>query len=348
MTQLPAYLQNRQSKALAETIASNVGSGSPAYVSIMGNRFTLIDAVGDEIAVTTAVNGIPYLDCVVIDALEHESKIYYIKPFDPNQQSWSPPDCWSDNGVAPSRNAGAPQSPSCGTCPKAVWGSATSRVSGKGIPACAKYQKLALLIPGEEFPFLLRVPPNSLSNLRDYIQKFKGQQFDISDVVTRVSFEPGGIGTLVFNAVSVIDEGTARKREGLVTAKATDNLVGRGDLPRQGVLSPPMEQQQMGIAQPAAPMTATPATPQSLLPSGTPLPAATNMQQPAGGVTTASPSEQPQQGRRRRRQTTEAPAQAQPQSAPFAQAGPAPNFGVAAPAAPTAEINTMLDSLFKS
>lgn len=338
MTQLPAYLQNRQSKALAETIASNVGSGSPAYVSIMGNRFTLIDAVGDEIAVTTAVNGIPYLDCVVIDALEHESKIYYIKPFDPNQQSWSPPDCWSDNGIAPSRNAGAPQSASCGTCPKAVWGSATSRVSGKGIPACAKYQKLALLIPGEEFPFLLRVPPNSLSNLRDYIQKFKGQQFDISDVVTRVSFEPGGIGTLVFNAVSVIDEGTARKREGLVTAKATDNLVGRGDLPREGLATPlaaPTAAPQAAI-QSSAPLSAPLATPTQPMPIG------------QASAPSASPSEQPQQGRRRRRQTAETQAPAQAQSAPFAQAGPAPNFGVAAPAAPTAEINTMLDSLFKS
>lgn len=326
MTQLPAYLQNRQSKALADTIASNVGSGSPPYVSIMGNRFTLLDTVGDEIAVTTAQNGIPYLDCVVIDALEHESKIYYAKPFDPNQQSWSPPDCWSDNGIAPSRNAGMPQSPSCGTCPKAVWGSATSRVSGKGIPACAKYQKLGLLIPGEEFPFLLRVPPNSLSNLRDYIQKFKGQAFDISDVVTRISFEPGGIGTLIFNAVSVIDEATAQKREKLVSSKATDNLVGRGDLPREGLPAAPL----------SAPVAATQLTQMAPPPPASSAPA-----------TIASPSEQPQQ-RRRRRATAEALSATSPVTAPFAQpAGPAPNFGVATPANPNAEITSMLDSLFK-
>src|SRR5262249_53205684 len=155
------------------------------------------------------------------------------RPFDPNATGWSPPDCWSDNGVAPSRNAGMPQSPTCGTCPKAVWGSATSKVSGKGVPACAKYQKFALMVPGEQMPFLLRVPPNSLKNLRDYMHKFKGQKFGLDDVVTRISFEAGGIGTLTFAAVTIIDQGAADMRDKMLGAKQTDAIINRGDQPRQ-------------------------------------------------------------------------------------------------------------------
>ena len=335
MTNLPAYLQTTKRPLLAETIAGNVGAAAPPYVSIMGNRFTLIDAVGDEEPVTTAdpKTGMPYLDACIIDAGDHESKIYYAKPFDASAQSWSPPDCWSDNGFAPSRNASLPQSPTCGACPKAVWGSATSRVTNKGIPACSKYQKVALMIAGDEVCFLLRVPPNSLKNLRDYVHKFKGQAFDIRDVVTRVSFDKDTLGTLTFQALNIIDESMCKQREALLNAKATDVLVGRGDMPREGAAL---------AANPtpaaiAAPVAATPLTP-TAQPQQV-------VQQPA---TAASPSEQP---RRRRRSASQpeqaAPAAAAPTTAPFAQPGQPANFGIAQANPPTNEINQMLDTLFK-
>lgn len=325
MNQLPAYLTQNRRSMLSDTIAANIGAGSPPYVSIRGNRFTLIDAVGEQEAVTTVdtKTGLPFLDCCVIDAGDLESKIFYAKPFDPSAQSWAPPDCWSDNGIAPSRNCSAPQHADCSTCPKSVWGSATSRVSGKGIPACAKYQKVALLLPGDDIAFLLRVPPNSLGNLRDYVHKFKGQQFDIRDVVTRISFEQGQLGTLTFVAVTVIDELLCKQRETLLNAKATDTIVGRGDLPRETSLAAnPAPVQAVGSSEIA--------------------------QGSAAPLAAGAPSQEPT-GRRRRRTASAEPA-AQISTAPLApfrpNAEPQNNAGMARPSAVTAEIDTMLTDLF--
>lgn len=242
-TPLPAYLTQSQGPRLAERTVQHLGAAAQPYLSIEGNRFTLIDATGAEEPVITvdAQTGMPYIDGVVIDALEVESKIYYKDPYGGKQAAGKPPDCWSDNGVTPSRNAGTPQSPTCAACPQAVWGSKIG-VSGKGVPACGKYQKLALMLPGDDVMFLLRVPPNSLSNLRDYLHRFRGQNFDVKDVITRISFVKDQLGTLVFHATQMIEEPVYRQREAAYVAKATDQLVGRGDLPRDALPAPATRQ----------------------------------------------------------------------------------------------------------
>lgn len=356
MSNLPAYLQNKPvGHRISQAVVANIGTGTPAYVSIKGNRFTLVDAAGDSEPVQTAANGIPYLDCVVIDALERESKIYYGRPFDPSATNFAPPDCWSDNGIAPSRNCGTPQAKSCtpdethtSGCKWAVWGSATSKVSGKGIPACGKFQKLALMIPGDEVLFLMRVPPNSLDNLRNYMRKFEGQPADVIDVVTRISFEADTLGTLTFQAVKYLDETVVVARNKALEAKATDTLIGRNDLPRGGGAIPlPAAGQAQQIAAPVV----------AALSVGTaPLPETTG---PA--PIAASPSElAPATGARRGRKSKEAaPAAQAGQAAPFMdppspasgeQAGaPANNgqgFGIAPGVAPNPELTQMLDSVF--
>ena len=359
MNQLPAYLQNRASKGLAQSLVANLGVGSPPFLSIMGNRLTLIDSAGEEIPVTTYDPKIgPYLDCAIIDALERTSKIYYDKPFDPGANQYEPPACFSDNGVAPSRNASKPQSTTCAACQWGAWGSKVSTVSGKGVKACNDIQKIAILVPGYEMPFLTRIPPNSRTNFRGYVNKFVGQPIDVCDVITRISFEPGGIGTLHFDAVGYIDEASFGQREKLMAAKATDAMIGRTDMPREGAaLAAPAQPAQIEHqptsfapgstsaaghgAAPFAPAAATPS-----MPMAQPQQVA---QQPA---TAASPSS----GRRRRNTQEAAPPaqQAQPQTAPFmpqqqpAQAQPngGTNFGMAAGAAPDPGLQNTLDNLF--
>lgn len=362
---LPAHLQNRAPSRMTEALGANLGGGSPSYVSIAGGRLTLIDASGAEEPVTTVdpKTGIVYLDCVIVDAGDHASKIYYGRPYDPNAQTYAPPDCWSDNGVAPSINASLPQARSCapdptGTagCKWAVWGSATSRVSGRPVPACAKYQKLALLIPGDDVLFLLRVPPNSLDNLRVYNNRCRENGVSPDMVVTRVSFEKDILGTLTFEARTYIDQATEQRRQQALAQKVTDTLVGRGDQPRPDV--------GMVAAQTVA------------LPQGQPLPLP--LQQPGSGApvagallpaagaptaaTQASPSDPPAGGptRRRRRNAAAEPAPNPPageQAAPFRQdpppaqsaAGGQAQFGIvqnpgALPGDPAME--TALNSLF--
>ena len=327
MNQLPTYLQNRTSKGLAQSLVANLGVGSPPFLSIMGNRLTLIDGVGEEIPVTTYDPKVgPYLDCVVIDALERTSKIYYDKPYDPGASQFEPPACFSDNGITPSRNAGKPQSLTCAACQWAAWGSKVSAVSGKGVKACTDIQKIAILVPGYEMPFLLRVPPNSRTNFRGYVNKFVGQPIDVCDVLTRVSFEPGGIGTLHFDATGYIDEASFGQREKIMLAKATDSMIGRTDLPREDALPAPAAQPV--LAAPVAPGAYAPfaSVPVQLVPADTP--------------------KQSEQGRRRRRTTQESAQPGQP--APFmATAVPvAAPFGIAPGADPNAELQNTLDSLF--
>lgn len=371
--QLPAYLKSSTAPDITDRLGANLGTAAPPYVSIMGGRFTLVDSAGDTEAVTTVdpKTGVPFLDCAIIDAGDHASKIYFGQAFDPNAQAYSPPKCWSDNGVAPSVNCSEPQALTCAADPEgkhgcrlAVWGSAVSKVSGKGIPACGKYQKLALLIPGDEMVFLLRVPPNSLENLRAYNAKFKGQPFSVRDVVTRVSFEQQGIGTLTFYATpfdqggGFIDEATAVQRNGVLTAKKTDALVGRGDVPRGGLLAgalalgappahvPPVQlvnavpfaEPHGAPLEPAAPAAITAAT------------AAT----PTAATTPASANTARRRGRPAKTDSAPPAAQGEP-VAPFRAAEPvaAPNgaappgqFGMAAAPEPNPELAAALKSVF--
>lgn len=294
---LPVHLQQYATPDITDRLAGNLGAGTPPYLSIRENRFTLYDAGGDSEPITTVdpKTGIPYVDCCVVDVGDHASKIYYDQPFSPNEDSWRPPTCWSDNGVAPSVQASEPQSATCAGCPKAVWGSATSKMSGKGIPACGKYQKLAIILPDDDVTFLLRVPPNSLDNLRTYNLKFRGQAFSIRDVMTRISFVQGQIGTLSFQALDFINEAMAKQRQAVISEKKTDLLVGRGDKPIGSMLPAP------GGAQ-ASP---TPGAAAQNAASQSTVTASQQTQNAPTATAAASPSEQPVAGRRRRRSQAE-------------------------------------------
>ncbi len=120
--QLPAYLQQYAVPDVAVTLSANLGSAMPPHVSIEDNRFTLIDASNNEIPVPTFDPTLgPYLDAAIIDTNEHLSRIYFSGVFDKKAEGVRP-DCFSDNGVAPSISAGNPQAPTCAACPQAVWG----------------------------------------------------------------------------------------------------------------------------------------------------------------------------------------------------------------------------------
>jgi hypothetical protein len=353
LNNLPDYIQNRQSRGLAQRVSQNLGTSSPPYLSIMGNKFTLVDAAGNEQPIPTyeadpnkcmrGQNPGPYADVVIIDVNDHVSRIFYDVPFDPTAQSYQPPACFSHNGQAPSKLASSPQSPTCAACPNSAWGSATSNVSGKGIPACAQYQQIAVLAAGHDMPFLLRIPPNSLKNYRAYAEQFRGQPFDMDGVVTRLSFVSQG--TLAFIPCAYPTQPMLALADKLIGAKATDAMVGRLDVPIQSMLPAPQAQVQQSPLPPPAPVAAPPFQPSA----------------PAGVATPAAPVPS---GRGRRRNTAAAPTQAQPQpaQAPFMldQPPPAtapvnqpvqpngPTFGMQPGVPPNPEVSQMLDNLFGS
>jgi hypothetical protein len=257
MNQLPARFQNRQNRrTVAEAAATGLGSASPPYVSIKGGSFTLVDGNGEQDPIAGP------LDCVIIDTNAGVSRVFWgvdeqgrPKPYDPNADTFVPPVCFSDNGIGASRNAAEPQSMNCSTCRWNVWGSATSKVSGKGVKACQATKKIAVLVPEWEFPFLLRVPVMSHENLRAYSAKFQGQEFDVSDVMTRVIFVHGQVGELDFQALGFTDDATEAMIDKILTAHATDGLVGRGDV----AVQPPPRQETAAPLPPPAPAAPQPA-----------------------------------------------------------------------------------------
>jgi hypothetical protein len=345
--QLPDYIRNKQggTPSLAHKAIGNVGAGAGPYLSIMGDRFTLVDIAGNEQPVQTL-----YIDVVIVDVNDHMSKMYYETKYDPNNPT--PPACFSDNGIAPSIAAGSPQSPTCASCSHNVWGSKISEMGSK-VKACRDEQKTAIIIPGmPNSMFRLTVPPNSLKNWRAYVAKFLNAGFDMSDVVTRLSFEGGGErGTLAFapSPQAWLDAATVTVRDQAIKTKASDIIVGRLDRPRQATLAPPV----------AARAGLTVLAYDSAAPfpeAATQTQAAPAQTQTAPPAQAASPSDPPARRRRRTKQEMEqANAQQQPAATPaaaptMAPFRPATNsgpvFGMQEAPPPNAELQANIESIF--
>jgi hypothetical protein len=342
VTNLPAYIRPRDPNALslAQRGLQNVGSGAGPYLSIEGNRFSLVDAAGNKQQIQTL-----FVDVCVIDLNDHLSKMYYDTDWDPNNPT--PPVCFSDNGVAPSSQASVPQSLTCAQCPNNQWGSKISKM-GSEVKACRDEQKCAIIIPGmPNNIFRLTVPPNSLKNWRGYLAKFVNAGFDVQDVITRVSFQQGVNGTLEFNPAPSpwLDDATVQVRDKALAAKASDMIVGRLDRPRQGMLPAPESEVARPLPVQPAVFPSTAMEPQSTTSAPTVQPAPN-----------ASPSNPPQ--RRRRRTNAEiaaanqSPASGQEQMAPFrpevANGSAGPAFGVGQGVAPNPELQQAINSIFGS
>jgi len=331
--QIPAHLMNRTSRGLAAQLALSLPSGGTAYLSIKGSRFTLFDAAGNERQVGSMDNAIGmYLDVCIIDSNPKVSKIYYARDYDPNAEAMVPPDCWSDNGQAPSSQAISPQHGDCKTCPHNQWGSATSRLTGKPTKACNDVQKVAIVVPGQgEMVFLLRIPPASLKNLGKYIQEINsisipglGRKLDINDVYTRVYFDKDAVGILKFSVAppGLIDAETAALSDRIYESKATAQIVGKNDVPFQGAITaiaPPAAQGLTPERSLPPPPAFNPPHPRNELPATGGLSALTSLQAPAAE---APPPPKPR-GRPRKEPVVEAPAT----QAPFMASAPTPTSG---------------------
>src|SRR5262245_24007021 len=243
MTDMVPYSNRRGVRRLSEDLG--VAGVMPPQISIRGNRFTLVDASGERFPWPDM-----HMDVVIIDA-NPKSRVYFGRDYDPADES--PPVCFSDNGVGPSKNASEPQGRTCAECPMSGWGSAVSKMTGKGIPACKEYRKVAcIVISGqpsaqrydvqniEGMPYMLMIPPNSLKKVSAYSQRIgqypmpgTNEKLDVCDIITRLSFDPGQLGTLNFQEVGYLTPDIVEAING-TSVETTNNMVGLNDVPWQG------------------------------------------------------------------------------------------------------------------
>jgi hypothetical protein len=248
MNDLPERFKNRETRrTIATAVVAGLGGSQPPYLSIAGTAFTLVDSSGEQEAIETK-----YIDVVIIDVNEKVpvQRVFFGKGAKYDANDPKPPLCFSDNGIGASSQAQEPQSDNCKTCRWSKWTSDVSPMTGKGVPACKALKKLAVLpldgdLPMYEFPFLLRVPVMSHDALQTYGNKFRGKQFDVSDVVTRISFAHGQVGRLEFEARKEspwVSDNVETLIETLLNGHATDSLIGRNDVPIQGQIAAPQQE----------------------------------------------------------------------------------------------------------
>lgn len=237
MLQLPAHLQNKQNPAFASALTGGLGSPMPPTISRKNNRFTLIGANGEPHG--TIVPSL-HLDVIVVGGNPEASKIFYEGAFDPNDAT--APDCYSDNGTAPSSQAAKPQSDLCALCKQNEWGSKISNISGKKVQACQTYKKVSVVVLGDATGtvYLLSVPPASLKPWRGYVQHLGGQGVEVWQVITRLAFSNDELGVLTFNALDFITEAMVGPVTKIIESDEPRIVAGALDKPRQAALPAPL------------------------------------------------------------------------------------------------------------
>jgi hypothetical protein len=238
--QRPDYL-SAPNPALADRFTGGLTAPQPPNISIKNGRFTVRGASGETRRdIPPALS----LDVIIVDANEHASRMFFEGNYDPNEAA--APDCFSDNGEAPSAFAAKPQAANCVSCPQAVWGSKINQ-NGKPVPACSSKKKLAVLVGGDSSGVLhlLAVPPNSLKGYRAYVDAIIGNGELPYRLITRVSFADGEIGTLKFDWLDYIPQQLVGHVEGLIGSAEVDSVVGNNDKPRLAALPGPAPVQQL-------------------------------------------------------------------------------------------------------
>lgn len=357
--QLPAHLAGRRSNpSLTAAMSGGLGQPSHPRISTKQQRFTLVDAAGNEMPANFFDQDIGlYLDVVIVEINPVASRIFYEKEFDPAAEA-GPPECFSDNGLAPSADASKPQHIDCASCPWNQWGSEVSRMSGKPVKACGTIKKMAVLVVGDPQKMLyeLRCSTVTLKHVRAYaqylgqnvVQDASGQRpVSPADVVTRLSFDKTVQGVLNFFAVGFVGADMVPLIDQAWASGAGDAICGKNDKPFSGaVLAAPRPA--VALPPPAAAAAPQPA----LQPPPPPPPASTGFGaaptgQPGFGAPAPTPVGAPAQAAppaaapkaragRRTKAEIEADRLAKLGGAPAAQPAPppaAPGFG-APPAQP--------------
>lgn len=225
---LPSYLQNRE--GLRDVNVDIVTTAQFPNLSIKGKVFTLVRD-GERTIITRPEEpdeAVQNINLAFI-RLNMKYKNYYSKRYDPDSSEGQRPDCFSQDGVAPSPQSPAPQAKKCALCPHNQFGTSRNEdgTAGKG-KACADQIRAAVANPDNlEHPLLLRIPPKSIKNLKDALRVCKTRHIPYNAVVFRVGFVAAEASpVLSFKPSGLLSDEAYAKADSLFEDETVQAIVG--------------------------------------------------------------------------------------------------------------------------
>lgn len=178
---VPDYLKKFMDQGSKDAASMASASVSVPRISLKGKKFQFING-DDESKKTDEI----FVSILAVDPEGPRMiKTFYANGYNPNDTA--PPDCSSSTGVGPDSWVSNPVSQSCASCPKNVFGSATSP-TGKKTKACRDAKRLWVAkaedVGGTVYG--LNVPVTSLKDMADYGKDIRSVGVPLSAVVTRI------------------------------------------------------------------------------------------------------------------------------------------------------------------
>src|SRR3954468_10452015 len=214
----------------AGNFADNIQESIPR-LSIKGKEFTaIIDGVRKVLTNPQTGEVYQQLDVVLVNSNKFLAKSYYIKGY--NEGDANPPDCWSLDAIRPDPRVVNKVHPTCPDCPMNAFNSKPARAVDKvGPKACSDSKRIAIMMPhqlGHPNPtvLLLRVPQQSLKNMKGYVQLIERHGFQPNACVTRLSFQSGeSFPKLLFNFAYPLDDGQYTYVKGIADSDQVDAML---------------------------------------------------------------------------------------------------------------------------
>lgn len=196
-TALPKWLIATDDEAGDNTEFSH-GAGEGFGVISFKGKVWRVKYKGEEHKLTRTdqntgeVNLVTKLRCVLLKGNPHYSKIFYAKKYSDGDDS--APDCMSADGVKPDASVERPQHTECATCPNNMWGSRMTE-DGRKAKSCTDARRVAVLLVDPTLditvdePVLLRIPPDSLKELKTYADGMAKMGVPLWKIVTSIGFD---------------------------------------------------------------------------------------------------------------------------------------------------------------
>lgn len=245
---LPAHLKDVQNWGLVAAGKKGIGASRGAHLSVANQDFVLVEANGQE----SKAGGFDeklggrFFRAVIVAVSDVQSRIFYDSTWQPGQEYYNPPTCFSEDGVTPSPEATGIQHPTCSRCPQAAWGSKQG-VGGSKAQACQDGKRIVLFVPDNGF-YGFRITPGSFKTWQSYLSTLEGEGVEPQFFMTRFQFVSQGV--LAFIADSYVTEEN-------VKAYNKPDVIKR--LLKPAETSPPVQiaptfDQPVQIARPSAPV----------------------------------------------------------------------------------------------